>query len=327
MEDPVRLRHLSDRARRRLEDELGVRASAPIVARIESGIASVDLQHPGDGVAVFATSTESRVWSLPFPVPERVVVDDAFDTHEIARGFARCPRFRVLALAEKPTRLLEGAGHTLVEVTANGFPMFVEGAHGESLESGGYVRHSSRSDEERRRFFRQVDEALQTRAAADPLPLVIAGTERNLAYFETVTHHPTTVIGRVTGNHEITPSAQLAELVEPVMTAHLAHERAVLEDDLVDAIGAGRAAVGIKPVWDHAVEGRGRLLLLEDDFAYPARIVDRRLEPAGDADAPDVLDDATDALIDIVVETGGDVVFVPPGELGTHGPVALLLRA
>jgi hypothetical protein len=66
--------------------------------------------------------------------------------------------------------------------------------------------------------------------------------------------------------------------------------------------------------------------LVEDDFTYPARAVDGTLEPAGDAGGPGVIDDAVDELIDIVLDRSGDVVIVEPGELGTHGPIALLLR-
>ena len=323
----MRLRNLSATARHRLEEELGARESAGIVGRLEAGVASIDLRNPGSGVSVFVTPSETHVFSLPFSVPERVVINDAFDTRDLARGLARDPRFRVLALAGKPTRLFEGSGSTLAEVLTAGFPMFVEGAHGEPLASGGYSRHSSRSDEEQRRFFRQVDHALSAHAAADPLPLVVAGTERDVAYFDEVTGHREMVIGRLPGNHEITPPDRLAALAAPLIEEHLATQRATAVAELAEAIGTEHAVVGIKRVWERAVEGRGRVLLVEDGFEYPARIVDRRLEPAGDADAPEVLDDATDTLVDIVFEKGGDVVFVTPDALGVHGPVALLLRS
>ena len=41
---------------------------------------------------------------------------------------------------------------------------------------------------------------------------------------------------------------------------------------------------------------------------------------------PGVIDDAVDELVDMVLDAGGDVVVVEPGELGIHGPVAPLLR-
>ena len=59
---------------------------------------------------------------------------------------------------------------------------------------------------------------------------------------------------------------------------------------------------------------------------YPAREVDGTLEPAGDAGKPGVIDDAVEDLAAMVLDGGGDVVVMEPGELGVHGPVALLLR-
>jgi len=326
-EDRVRLRNLADHARRRLEEELGSRESAAVVGRLEAGIESVDLRNPEEGVAIFASSTETHVLNLPFSVPERVVVNDTFDTRALARGLASRPRHRVLALGEKPARLLEGSGSLLAEVHTSGFPMFVEGAQGEPLESGGFASHSSRSDEQRRQFFRRVDHALGARSVSDPLPIVALGTTRDLAYFDQVTRHRDAIIGHLVGNHELTPPDRMAALVAPVIDAYLAKQRADTLAEVAEAVGSGRAIVGIKPAWECAAEGRGRVLLVEDGFEYPARVVDRRLEPAGDADAPGVLDDATDTLVDLVLEMGGDVVFFEPGALGVHGPVALLLRS
>jgi hypothetical protein len=325
-EDRARLRHLANEARRRLRAELGPRASTAVFQRLQEGIESIDLNHPSEGVAVFATPTETRVLALCFAVPERVVVDDAFETRDLARGLARSPRYRLLALALKPTRLLESDGSTLVEIRVHGFPMFVEGARGEPIASGGYAPHSSRSEEQHEQFFRLVDRALGANAGADPLPLVLAGSERELAYFDKVTEHAAWIIGRISGNHERTAPDVLAHLAMPVVEDYLAEQRALAVAALDEAIGADRAVVGIKPTWQRALEGRGRMLLVEEDFEYPARIVNGDLEPAGELAASEVLDDAVDMLVDLVLEAGGDAMFVEPGALGVHGPVAMLLR-
>jgi hypothetical protein len=325
-EDPVRLRHLAQEARRRLQHELGVRVSAGLVRRVEEGIDSIDLGRPSEAVALYATPSETRVLMLPFAVPERVVVDDAFETRDLARGLAQHPQYRVLVLAEKPTRLLESDGTTMTEVRSAVFPMFIEGARGDPIPSGGYAPHSSRSESQHEQFFRLVDHAFRAHTATNPLPLVIVGTKRDLAYFEQVTENTAWIVGRLFGNHELTPLDELTRLTRPIIHTHLAEQQAATVAELVDAIGAGRAVVGIKPVWQRGIEGRGRILLVEEDFEYPARVVDQRLEPAGAVDAPEILDDAVDALIDIVIESGGRVVFVGPGSLGTHGPIAMILR-
>jgi peptide subunit release factor 1 (eRF1) len=154
----------------------------------------------------------------------------------------------------------------------------------------------------------------------------VAGTERDLAYFDDVTRHHASVVGRLTGNHEDTNPDELARLAAPLLDDALASRRAEVVDELVEAIGPGRGIVGIKPVWDATLGGRARVLLVEEDFVYPARVVDGRLEPSGDPDRPGVIDDAVDELIELALDRDGDVVIVEPGALGAHGPVAALLR-
>lgn len=325
-EDPVRLRHLASNARQRLESELGARNSTAVLARLDETLASLDLDHPPNAVAVFTTATETHTLKLPFPVPERLVIDDTFETRDLVRGFLRHPRYRLLALAEKPARLLERSGSELVEINAAGFPVLVEGARGEPLASGGYAPHSSRSDEQRRQFFRQVDQALGTYARSHPLPVVVAGTERDLAFFDEVTAHSEWIIGRLVGSHAHTTPEVLSRLAAPVVDEYLARRGAAAITELAETVGTGRALVGIKPVWDQALTGRGRVLLIEDSFEYPARIVDHHLEPAGDPEAPGVLDDAVDTLVETVLDHGGEVAFVESGALGEHGPLAMLLR-
>jgi hypothetical protein len=325
-EDPVVLRDLADEAARRVRGELGARDSEEIEQRLHEAVESVDWRNPADGVAVFIAPGESRVLELPFSVAPRIAVDQTFATRDLVRGLSRRPRYRLLALGEKPTRLFEGQGSTLVEHAAGGFPCFVEGAHDEPLASGGFPVHSSRADAQRRAFFRHVDRALGGATAQDPLPLLVAGAERDLAYFDEITTHAAQVIGRIAGNYEDARAVDLAQRAAPLLDRYTAAQRTATIAELVEAIGPGRALVGIKAAWNAARAGRARILLVEDDFVYPAREVDDTLEPAGDAARPGVIDDAVDELIDMVLDANGEVVVVESGELGIHGPVALLLR-
>lgn len=326
LEDPILLRDLVDRARRHLQDELGARDSTEVLTRLDDAIATLDLHHPSDGIAVFVAPGETHVLPLAFTVPERVQIDDTFATRDLVRGVTRTPRYRVLALGEKPTRLLTGTTTTLTETHSGGFPLFVEGALGEPLASGGFPVHSSRSEEQHHAFFREVDQALGVVMAEDPLSVVVAGTERDLAYFDQITKHRQWIVGALRGNYEDSAPDELAALTAPLLDAALATQRASVLAELVEAVGVDRGIVGVKAVWDSARAGRARVLLVEDDFVYPARLVDEHLEPAGDEDASGVIDDAVDELIEMVLDAGGEVTVFGSGELAEHGPVAALLR-
>lgn len=168
--------------------------------------------------------------------------------------------------------------------------------------------------------------ACGARRAPRPYPAVVAGTERDLAYFDEVTTHGAWVIGRIEGNFESASPSDLARRAKTLVDASVESQQAATIAELGEAVGVNRAVVGVKAVWNAVRAGRGRVLLVEDDFTYPAREVDETLEPAGDPSEPGVIDDAVDQLVAMVLDNRGEVVIVEPGRLDVHGPIALLLR-
>ena len=70
------------------------------------------------------------------------------------------------------------------------------------------------------------------------------------------------------------------------------------------------------------------MLAVEEGYRFPARLsVDGDLvTPAEDAEAPDVIDDLVDELIETVLDRGGWVALVRDGALAGHDRVALTVR-
>ena len=116
------------------------------------------------------------------------------------------------------------------------------------------------------------------------------------------------------------------------VSTHFAERGAAAVADLLEAFGAERAALGIADVYALAIAGRGRKLVVDEDYRFPARIVEGRPIPADDAATPpdgvegiDVID-AVDLVAEAVLTTGGEVIFVASGSLAPHGGIGLLLR-
>lgn len=328
-QDPIRLRNLVDQAAQRLNAEVGRREAEPLLARLEQLVGQIDFRYTLDGLALFVHRDFARAFKLPFAVPERVVVDETFATRDLVYALNRSAPYWVLVLGEKPTRLFEGVRDTLIEVTERDFPLVHEGPGGAAPLPGGFgVRKSAYRDERHRQFFRRVDAALKPILAEDPLPLVVVGVDRHLAFFQEVTSHRDAILTTVTGSHSKTSPHRLGRLVWPLveLNRQALRDRAMAE--LEQATGAGKSAATIGEVWRFAHEGRGALLLVEEDFHYPA-VVDAsgwHLEPAAEPAGPGVLDDAVDEVIETVLAKGGRVVFVENGRLSAHGRIALVLR-
>jgi hypothetical protein len=329
-QDPIRVKNLVTQAADRLINEMGKREAGPLLERLDALASDIDYRYALDGLALFVSNDVAYKYYLPFTLPERVVVDESFATRNLVFAMNRTPRYWVLVLSEKPTRLYEGTRETLVEITeGTPFPMTHGGPGGGSgLPNDPAVNSSQFRDEHHRIFFRSVDEALKPLMAADPLPLAIVGVDRYLSFFNEVTSHASHLVASILGSHDKTPAHELGKLVWPDVKATLAEQRTKVFDELNAAVGGQRSASTVGEVWRFAHEGRGQTLIVEEDFHYPARVDASGIQliPADDIEAPDVIDDAVDEIVHQVLSKGGRVVFADNGTLEKHSQIALILR-
>jgi len=328
-QDPIRLRNLVAQATDRLLGEFSRRELEPLFTRLDGLVAAIDWRNTLDGLALYVNRDVARSFVLPFTLAERVVVDETFFTRDLVYALNHSPRYWVLALSEKPTRLFEGRREALVEVTGNGFPLTHEGPGGATELPGGLgVRKSAYRDERHRQFFRQVDGVLAQVMATDRLPLVVVGVDRFIAFFQEVTAHSDAILTTMTGSHDRTSAYELGRMVWPLVQANLADRKRKALEMLDAAVGAQQYVSTIGEVWRMARDGRGRLLLVEEDYHSPALVDEsgRHLTLVDDPTTPGAIDDAVDDAIEAVLSRGGEVVFVDNGLLEKHSRIALILR-
>jgi hypothetical protein len=331
-QDPIRLKNLLDEAQQRLEAEVGKRPSWPVMKRLEALSDEVDWRTNDEGLALFASEDFGAWYRLPFPVEERVAVDRSFETREILYALHRMPRYRALSLEEEATRLFEGTGAALEEVRDGGFPISWRGPGGVTRRpDGAMMQRSNVRQSHLQEFYTEVDRVLAAATGNDPLPLVLMGTRNTLSYFEPVSTYPGQVAARIEGNYAKAAPAAIAEVAWPRLQEWLEVQRHAVIAEVASAQGNGLLAVGIEDAWKAALEGRGAKLVVDEGYRQAA-VIHRdewRLELVhADASIPEPahLDDAVDELIELVIEKGGEIVFVNAGTLDANDRLALILR-
>ena len=325
-QDRIKVNNLVKKAVGRLHKEFKKREVASVVKNLQELVKQVDWQHTLDGLALFASDSHSASVALPFRVKPQAIIDETYATRDLVYAFNRATPYRVLVLGH--TARLYDAWTTVLEEHANPFPMQHQGAGGAAkLPAGEGINRSAVRNEAQRKFFRSVDEALGTQQKAHPLPLVVVGVERNLAFYREVTAHADCIIGMLAGNHEKTSPSTLGKLVWPVFEAGAIVRRTDALVQLDDAVSANRYASGIDQVWTAVKSGKCRFLLVEKDFHYPADV-----SPAGDRLLPftgrgaQALDDVVDEVVERALKTGAEVFFYPPDDLEVHQKIAVVLR-
>ncbi len=322
--DPIVVKNLLTKALDRLQGEFNKREVASLIKNLNKLVERVDWEHSLDGLALFASKDSATAIQLPFKVKPRVVIDATFATRDLVFTLNRAPRYLVLVLSEKPTRLFEASTNVLTEVKAKPFPMVHKGAGGASKLPGGQgINRSAVRDESHREFFRKVDGELIAIQKEDPLPVVVVGVDRYLAFYHEVTKNSDAIVGLVAGSHDSTSPSSLGKLTWPVFQAGSTQRRTRALVRLADAVKVNRHASGIDQVWRAAFEKRCQTLLVETDFEYPADLSEdgASLLPYT-VKGPAALDDAVDEVIERVMTDGGEVFFYDPGVLDLHQKIA-----
>jgi len=312
--DRARLDQLARAARQRLlaVDDPAARDLARVVDTLVGGV-----EGPVDrGLGLFASAAHVARFDLPVEVVDRCVIDPTFATRDLVRALHRTPRHVVLLLAADEARLLDAPGGRLSPVT-HGFP--------------GCDPGHRRGEAARERFLREVDQSLGAYLRLHPAPLVLAAAQPTLSTFRRLSRNTARLAGTLTGNHLFSPLEDLQVRIRPVIETYLLSRQAEALTLLAQRRDQGRAVHGIEKAWLAARWERPEMLAVEQGYFQPAR-----LTPDGDTltpttemsavDAPDVLDDAVDELIEAVLARGGWVALLTDGTLPADARVALTLH-
>ena len=327
-EDRIRIRNLLTDARAQVLASADASQAESLLDRLDAAAADVELDAGAQGFVIVVTSELVETHLLPFPVAEAVTVGATPATRFLIQGLRRSPRYRLLVVSDRATRLFEAVRDDVVEVVTHGFPLSTDIVRRDRRAiAGRFARPTGRDDKEQwRNFYRTVDRALTEASVGDPLPVVLAGVNNSTSLFLEVSRNASLVIGRLDGAHDRDNTHQLGRAAWPILRDHLKARRREVVAELGDALHAGHAVVGIDDVWQSARQGRGRLVVVEEDFrGQPSREIDGGLVPAASA-APEVLVDPVDELIEHVIRSGGSAEFVARDALAGLGRIGLLLR-
>lgn len=300
------LESLVSATNRRLDGDVPHFVRRRVVDRLEEMVAEIVIDPASHAVALCVSPEYSAVVRLGRAVEERVIVDDTFATRDLVADLNRTAHYRVITISDRKTRLLIGDRQRLLEERSEGWP--IERAEEQSSAA----------------WTKTVMHALQVEHQRHPLPTVIAGVERSVR--RTLAVAELTAIGMVAGNHDRTGWSSLHSLSWPLVTDWLRADGQRAMEQLDSARSTRLYAGGIHELWPLAREGRIDLVVVEETYSMAARILGETLEPTNDVEAPDVVDDVVDELIEAVLRHGGKAVIVNDGELARHQRVAAVLR-
>lgn len=228
--------------------------------------------------------------------------------------------YYVLSLSADTNALFEAFRDLLITIENQGFPVKTPVPPTDSVKAPNRDRLQE--------LARTVDECFGHYYKLDPLHLVVVGDKEMQSAFSTVTEHGAAIIGCIEGDHSATSARELGEIAWPVVKEAMSGVLDRTMGDLEDFAGGGHLVSGLESVARVMNEGVRATLLIEDDFHVRGRVGVAGETPviSADVDVREAIDDAVDAVIEKTLESGGNVVFAPPGSLSDWDRIVLLVH-
>jgi hypothetical protein len=287
------------------------------------------------GIGVFMSKSVFRIISFPFEVTEKIQAGSSFEVRDILYRDIMLEDYRLLSIHKDGVRLYNGRSNTLFEIQDKNFPASYDAVEYQvpvvenqvNNAAQAMQRETSYTTESEREFYNLVDAKLSAYLKSDT-PLVIAGTEKELAQFSNNTYHSSNICGKVTGSYERYNFQELEAKAWEAVEGHYMKLELRTHRSLAELFGRGLVSYGIEHVWREAKLGKGQMLVVERDLSVPAFKGEDEytiwMRPHGASN--DIITDAVDDIIEIVLEKDGKVMFVKNGLLAEYQGIALVKR-
>ncbi|MEP7254670.1 MAG: hypothetical protein ABI666_02785 [Ferruginibacter sp.] len=304
-------------------DEMGIL----VMQKLKTIIKNLNFSTYKKSIAIYVSPVFEKVLYLDIAVEEKLIVDESFEIRDLVYCKKQLHKYLLLLLSSDKSKMYLGNHASFVRIISN----TPESVHAYDNDLPGRVANFSDISERKEivmdKFLLHIDNTLDIILKAYPLPLFILGTEKIMGHFKKLTKHTGAVIEYITGNYEDVTLPELKEKLEPYITNWQKVKQKDILNQLDEAAGKKKLAVGMRDVWREAMSQKGRLLLVEKNYMYAAErgstdeIIYKAIEPYNRFS---YIKDAVDDVMEKVLEHGGDVEFVDEGLLKDHHHIALI---
>jgi hypothetical protein len=310
-----------------LKDNYPIEISSLVTKKLEKLIDNLDYTTDKKSVAIFVSPIFEKVVYLDIPVEKKIIIDESFEIRDLVFSQKQIHKYLILLLTGKKARICLGNSKNFV-VLVSETPESLNPVVSDVPERvANFSDSSDRKEIVMDKFLHQVDKSLGNILSNSQLPVFVIGADRIGGHFKKITRHAGAIAGYIHGNYEEASAEQLIEIVWPHISELENKKQNELFDQLEKAAGKKHLAIGIREVWRAAMNNKGRLLLVEKNFMYPAQrgsnedTIYKLEEPYHKFS---YIKDAVDDVIEKVLKNGGDVEFVDEGLLKEYHHIALI---
>lgn len=313
--DPLVLKNLIKEAEQRLLTNQSKKEAQILVNRLAELEANIDHRHNLESLILFVNEDISEYIRLPIPVVDRVVIDNTFATRDIVRSLHLESGYYVLVLSQQKVRLIEAFNDKVVAEVIHPFPIENDQFYSTNKAE---LSNASRQTNLVAEFFNRIDKEVNRVRKDNPLPVLICTEESNYHEYLKIADQTQSLLNTFLNKNRVDEKAHtIVEEAWKIVAEYNVNNNNARKVELQKAVSNGRFLSDVNDIWKAIHEGRVQTLFVEQGLFQPAIIEDGsvNLVSTDIKSQTEVIDDIYDEMIELNMDYGGDVVFLPKGEL------------
>jgi hypothetical protein len=326
LKDTIVLKNLIKDAENRLLADESKRDAKALVDRLNELAATIDHNYNLESLILFVNEDIADFVRLPIQVEERVVIDHTFATRDLVRAIHLETNYYVLVLSQQKVRLIEAFNDKVVAEIKGDFPMENTQFYSTNKPE---LSNASRQTNLVAEFFNQVDKAVNKVRKDNPLPVLICTEEGNYHEYLKIADQKQSIFDTYLNKNRVEEKAH-AIVTEAwgVVKDYTVESNNARKADLQKAVGQNKFLSDTNEIWQAIKQGKVQTLFIEQGNFQPALWENDLIQYVSDdlRDKKEVVDDIYDELIEANMNHGGDVVFLPKGELADFNGFGAITR-
>jgi hypothetical protein len=324
--DEVMLKNLLKEAEDRIIAEFGKRPVASLLEKIENLASEIDHNYNYDSLHIFLSNDTQEIIKSTWPTRNEIVhISDSFALRSIIKSFNRSESYLIMSLSQSGVKLYEALNDEVIQEIHNADFPFSENMH--------YNTHSDKGSDSKhlddlvREFLNKVDKALVKVHNETDLGCVVICTEDNYSRLLQVADKPSAYIGNSAIDYNKTETHHLVKQSWEIIKSIQKERRTKEIAEIKEAVAHGTVVTDLKEIYKAAIDGRGELLMVHEDFSQSVRMIDERdFELIKDSSAPGIIDDIVSKIAWEVLSKKGKVLFTSQEEIKELGNIVLKSR-
>ncbi|MFM1801024.1 MAG: hypothetical protein RJA81_376 [Planctomycetota bacterium] len=289
------------------------------------------------GLAMFLNGNGLKVFDVPRPVPDTVIVAESFHLKPIFRVLQTTDRFHILTIDRTTAHIFEANRDTILPINRKDMPKnskehdlgartTVSEQHFSGFGRSTVTLHDTEEKSHDSDFFKEVDRFVQKFISNhDPLPLVLVGLSEHQGTFRKVSNNPHLASEGVASGPSGLSARELKDKAFAVVEKIQHQFVKGMIDQVEQASAHGRGSTDLAEIARAAISGRVGSLLVDADRIIPGKLLENGEIQMAQLSDPQV-DDLLDDLMEKVFQAEGDIHVLPSGIMPFDSGVAAVFR-